>query len=301
MNLWIIITITAAFVQNLRSAMQKHLKGVMGTTGATFVRFGFGVPFAFFYWAILFTLTGSIMPSVSCAFFFWASIGALAQIGATFLLIYLFSFRNFTVGSAYSRTEPAQTAVFALIFFGEVLSGGAIIAICISITGVMLISVARSEITLKSLFLSILSRTSLIGLASGTLFGLSSVSYRAGILSVDHPFFMMQAATTLCYAILTQAILMFVWMTLRDRQELTKIAKAWKAGLLVGFFGATASFGWFSAFAIQHAALVKVVAQVEMIFTYCASVFFFKEKINRWEILGCVLITFGIITLLLIG
>jgi hypothetical protein len=46
MELWIPITIAAAFLQNLRSAAQKHLKAVMGTTGATFVRFGFGFPFA---------------------------------------------------------------------------------------------------------------------------------------------------------------------------------------------------------------------------------------------------------------
>ena len=46
MELWIPITIAAAFLQNLRSAAQKHLKSVMGTTGATFVRFGFGFPFA---------------------------------------------------------------------------------------------------------------------------------------------------------------------------------------------------------------------------------------------------------------
>ena len=41
---------------------------------------------------------------------------ALAQIGATFLLIHLFSYRNFAVGTAYSRTEPAQAAIFALAF-----------------------------------------------------------------------------------------------------------------------------------------------------------------------------------------
>ena len=49
MELWIPITVAAAFLQNLRSAAQKHLKGVMGTTGATFVRFGFGLPFALLF------------------------------------------------------------------------------------------------------------------------------------------------------------------------------------------------------------------------------------------------------------
>ena len=302
MNLWIVITVVAAFIQNLRSAVQKHLKGVMGNTGATFVRFGFGIPFAALYWVILFQLTDQIWPVIDISpFMLWASLAALAQISATFLLLYLFSFRNFVVGSAYSRTEPAQTAIFALILFGETVSNGAIVAIFVSIIGVMVISVARSEITMKSVLFSVFSRTALIGIGSGTLFGLSGAGYREAILSVDHPFFMMQAATTLLYAIFLQTVIMLLWMILRDRDELMRVINAWKIGILAGFFGATASFGWFSAFALQQAALVKVVAQIEMIFTYCASVLFFKEKINRLEIFGCALITLGIILLVLIA
>ena len=63
MELWIPITIAAAFLQNLRSAMQKHLKGVMGTTGATFVRFGFGFPFALAFVWVLNSLAGYELPA----------------------------------------------------------------------------------------------------------------------------------------------------------------------------------------------------------------------------------------------
>ena len=70
--------------------------------------------------------------------------------------------------------------------------------------------------------------------------------------------------------------------------------------LLVGFVGATASFGWFTAFALQQAALVKVVAQIEMLFTFASSIFFFKETLNRKEIIGCLLITAGILLLVLL-
>ena len=58
MEFWIPITIAAAFLQNLRSTAQKHLKGVMGTTGATFVRFGFGLPFATLFLAGAPTISG---------------------------------------------------------------------------------------------------------------------------------------------------------------------------------------------------------------------------------------------------
>lgn len=299
-SLWIPITIAAAFLQNIRSAMQKHLKSVMGTTGATFVRFGFGLPFAFVYWLILYKGFGLAAPTFNQSFLFWTFVAAMAQIGATFLLVYLFSFRNFAVGTAYSRTEPAQTAIFAALVFGEYISAGAILAIIISITGLMFISVARSEISMRSILMSLLKPTALIGLGSGTLFGVAAASYRAATLSLENTPFIMQASTTLCVAITLQSLVMLIWILARERTELAKIAKAWKPSLIVGFFGASASFGWFTAFTLQSAALVKVLAQVEMIFTFAASIFVFKESISRLEAVGCGLITLGIVVLVLV-
>ena len=44
MELWIPITIFAAFMQNLRSALQRSLKDTLDTSGATFTRFVYGAP-----------------------------------------------------------------------------------------------------------------------------------------------------------------------------------------------------------------------------------------------------------------
>lgn len=301
MELWIPITIAAAFLQNLRSATQKHLKGVMGTTGATFVRFGFGVPFALLFVAGLHIFAGYELPATNAGFFIWAIIGGLGQIGGTFLLVHLFSFRNFAVGTAYSRTEPAQAAVFGLIFLAETVSLGVVSAIAISVFGVMLISVARTEFSWRALLTSVGSRTALIGLASGTLFGISAVAYRAASLALGGPNFMMQAAVTLAYVIVFQTVVMGVWMLWQDRTEIGRIARAWKPSLFVGLVGASASFGWFMAMTLQQAAIVKSLAQIEMIFTFASSVFFFRETINRLEIAGCALIVGGILMLLATG
>jgi drug/metabolite transporter (DMT)-like permease len=55
------------------------------------------------------------------------------------------------------------------------------------------------------------------------------------------------------------------------------------------------------AMTLQQAAIVKALAQIELIFTFASSVFFFKEHINRTEIAGCALIVAGILLLLLLG
>jgi drug/metabolite transporter (DMT)-like permease len=302
MEFWAIITFGSAFLQNMRSALQKHLKGKMGTTGATFVRFGFGLPFAFLYLGLLHLAFDRPMPVPDGHFAVWAMLGALAQIAATFLLVHLFSFRNFAVGTAYSRTEPAQAALIALILFGETVRLPVVGAIGVSIVGVMLISVARTELTLKSLVTSLGSRTAIIGLTSGFFFGMSGISYRAASLSLEPslpaPDSIMQASFTLAVVIVIQTLTMLAWMVWREPGELSRIRAAWKTSVLVGFVGATASFGWFIAMTLQQVAVVKAVAQVEMLFTFASSVLVFKEKINRLEIAGCVLIVAGVLLLL---
>jgi drug/metabolite transporter (DMT)-like permease len=289
----------------MRSVLQKHLKGAMGTTGATFVRFAFGVPFAFFYLFIYAFWADKVLPSFNATFGLWVVVAALSQIVAQALLVHMFSYRNFTVGTAYSRTEPAQAALFGLLFLGEAVTVPALVAIVIAVFGVMLISVARTEFSLSSLVTSTFSKTAMLGLASGAFFGLAAVGYRSASLSLapdlSAPDFILQAGFTLACAILLQTVVMAVWIAFREREEFGRIMLAWKPSLATGFVGATASFGWFMAMTLQQAAIVKAVAQVEMLFTFASSVLIFKERINSKEALGCGLIVAGILVLLIQG
>ncbi len=304
MEPWILITIASAFLQNMRSSLQKHLKASLSTTGATFVRFGFGVPFSLFYLAIQVFGFHQPLPTPNQAFWLWECVGAFSQIAATFLLVHLFSFRNFAVGTAYSRTEPAQAAVFALMFLGETIHFGTVMAILISVLGVMLISVARTELTARSLVTSLLTRTAGLGLLSGTLFGMSGIAYRSASLalapSLPEPNYIMQASYTSTVVILMQTAFMLVWIAWREPEQFAAMRKAWKPALAVGFVGATGSFGWFMAMTLQHVSVVKALAQIEMLFTFATSVFIFKEQINRLEIAGCLLIVLGILALLIL-
>lgn len=301
MELWIFITLGAAFLQNLRSATQKHLKSVMGTSGATFVRFGFGLPFALFFLWILVAFSGHTIPAINLTFILWVVVGSFSQIAGTFLLVHLFSYRNFAVGTAYSRTEPAQAALFALIFFGEKVSIGSLAAIAISVLGVMLISVAHMQLSWRNMIASIFARNALIGLGSGAMFGVAAISYRAASLALGGPEFTMQAAVTLVWALSLQTLVMFTWLFIKERAELLRIAYAWKPSLFTGLTGASASFGWFMAMTLQQAAVVKALGQIEMVFTFAASVLYFGEKINRIETTGCILIVTGILVLVLLG
>ena len=301
MELWIPITIFAAFCQNLRTAMQKHLKGRLGNTGATFVRFGYGAPFAVLYAAVLHFVLKNPLPEPTATLLIAGALGGLAQIVATFLLIYLFSFRNFAVGTAYSKTEPIQAALFGLVVLGEYVTWTAAVCIMVGITGVIVISLARVPLTVSGVRSSLIGRPALIGLASAAFFGASAVAYRTASLSLEGTSVAMQAATALVYATLFQTLAMTLWMSVREREELRASLRAWRAAIWVGAAGVAGSIGWFTAMTLQNVAYVRALAQIELVFTFLASWFVFKEVITRSEIAGCVLIVAAVLGIILFG
>ena len=299
MELWVVITLAAAFLQNLRSLLQRHLKGVLSNTGATFVRFGFGLPVGLILLATIAFAGDGDLPVPSLPFAAWVALAAAAQIAAQVLLLYTFGFRNFVVGTAYSRTEPAQAALFGLLLLGEQSGIGTLLAIAVSIAGVMLLSVARTAFSLKALFTGFLTRTALLGLSSGALFGVAAVAYRAASLALEgEAGFVPRAATTLVAALVLQTVAMLAWMAWRERPQFAAIRLAWRPAAATGVVGALASFGWFMAMTLQQAAVVKAVAQVEMLFALATSVIVFREHVNLREIAGSALIVAGILALL---
>ena len=297
MGLWIPVTIAAAFFQNLRSALQKFLKGRMGTTGATFARFGFGLPFALLYLGLYVGATGETLPALNAGFLFAALSGGIAQILATFLLVYLFGFRNFMVGTAYSKTEPIQAAFFAFLILGEAIAPLGLLAVVAGVVGVMMISLGQRAP--RDVLKGLATREAAIGILSGTLFGASAVAFRGASLALGDGTILMRALLTLAVTLAIQTAVMLVWMLLRDRDELSRVLKAAGPSLLVGLMGATASAGWFTAMTLQKVAYVRALGQIELVFTFLSSVLWFRERITRLEFAGSAVIVCAI--LLLIG
>ena len=87
----------AAFLQHLRAALQKHLKGRLSTYGATYARFVYAVPFVAIYVAVLAGPLDMPVPVAGAPFVLYTLVGASAQIIATFLLIHLFSYKNLPI------------------------------------------------------------------------------------------------------------------------------------------------------------------------------------------------------------
>jgi drug/metabolite transporter (DMT)-like permease len=285
--LWAIFTLIAAAAQTARNAMQRELTTTLGTVGATHVRFLFGFPFALLFLFGLLAVTGDRLPAVPSAFWPWVVGGALGQIAATALMLSAMGERSFVVAYAYIKTEPVQVALFGLIFLGDKVTPLSAAAILIATVGVIAIS-------LKPRTGAGTTRSTLIGLAGGTMFALSAISYRGAILSLDISDFVLAATFTVTVGLVIQAALLSAYLALRDPEVLRAIARAWKPSLFAGFMGAFASEFWFLAFAITTAANVRTLALVEVLFAQGVTRFVFKQPTTQREAIGIALVVIGV-------
>lgn len=294
MELWIPLTIAAAFLQNVRSLLQKQLTAKLSTNGASYCRFVFALPFAVAYYLLV--ASRMDMPAPHSVFLLYCLIGGVAQILGTVFLIASFSYRNFAVGTAYSKTESVQAALFGIVLLGEAVAPLSFVAIVLSLAGVVIMTLRDGSVSPLAMFTS---PAGLYGIASGATFAIAAVSYRAASVSLGHESFIAASATTLLCVLFIQTSLMGLWLLWRETGQLSKVAGQWQQAILVGLTGMLASAGWFAAMTLQNAAYVRALGQIELLFTFLTSLLLFRERSTLPEVLGISLLISGILLLLL--
>jgi len=301
MELWIPITIAAAFLQNLRSALQKHLKGRLSTAGAAYARFVYAWPFALAYVWGLHGIGGLAWPAPNGLFLLYTVLGGLTQILFTVLLLWMFSFRSFAVGTTFSKLEVVMVAGLGAAILGDGLGLVAILAVTISAAGVVCLSMDRTRLTLGALFSGLAEKPTLIGFACAACLGASVIFFRGGALALGHDSVAMAAGYTFAIAVVLQTLMMGVWIRWREPGEFTKVLRHWRWAAPVGVAGALGSVCWFTAFTMQNATYVRALGQIELVFTFAVTVAVFREQVSRMEIAGILLVASAIFLLLLAG
>ena len=291
--LWAVFTVIAAAGQVLRNAQQKELTVSLGTVGATHVRFLFGLPFGILFLVIVLAATGLPLPELNSSMLAWTVTAALAQIGATALLLAAMRDRSFVVITAYAKTEAMQVALFGLLFLGDRVTLSLAAAILVATIGVLLVSWPRS--TGGDAFTW---KPALLGIGSGALFAIAAIGYRGGIRALDTPSFVLGATTTLAVGLTIQTIVLSAYLYVFDRNTLYAIFRLWRPSMLAGFTGAFASQMWFLAFALETAAKVRTLALIEIPMAQVLSRNLFKQKLASREAVGIALIVLGVALLL---
>ncbi len=299
MELWIPLTVAAAFLQNIRSALQKHLQGRLSTLGAAYVRFLYAWPLALIYFFAVLGFSGEPLPATGADFWLYAAAGGICQILFTVFLLWLFSLHNFAVGTTLSKLETIMVAIFGLILLGDRLTPAVVLAIALSSLGLVVMSAGQAKLGLRNLLAGLWRLPTLVGLACAAWLGMSVVLFRAASLSLGLDDFILSASFTLLIVLTLQSLLMGLLIGLREPGQLNLVFKHWRPAALVGFCGGLASIGWFSAFTLQNATYVRALGQIELVFAFVASLLFFREKVTRLEVAGIILISAAIFVILL--
>ncbi len=299
MGLWIWVTIGAAIGQTVRSAYQKKLKAPIGDLGASYVRFSYAVPFAVIWMFAYSGWSGVHLPQLNVPFLIWVTLAGVTQIIFTVLLVTLFSHRSFAAGTAFSKTEVIQAAIFEAIILGHLVNLQVGLAIVIGVAAVMLLSLAKAKLTIGNLRAALFTRQTAIGLGSGAFLGFCTVAYRAASDSLESDDLLTRASFTAAVSVIIQSVLMGVWMLRRAPDELKKTFIYWRDSSIVGLSGAISTACWFTAFSLYAVAPVRAVGQIELLFVLGISFFFFREKPTRTELMAIILLVVSIVMVLL--
>lgn len=293
--MWIGFTLLAAWFQSMRTAYQNSLSKQEGTLHATLARSLFGLPFVLLYAAACYLIVGPLTSSPTSFFYFIGASGAIAQIIATYLMLYLFKQASFTSGTLFAKTEALLAALLAAAFLGDSLTWGAWLAIAIGVLGIGVLSFKHSHKKSR-----LMDKASLLGLACGFCFALTSVSAGFASSLLEGPVFT-RAAITLIYVLGVQSLILWTLQAYQSKHLLTPFRTAITLSSQVGLLSALGSIGWFTAFSLINPALVKTLGQIEVIGTLYYSKYRFKEALTKQEWFGGGLIILSVIIVALLG
>src|SRR5262245_37221820 len=172
---------------------------------------------------------GQGLPRPPPMFWPWVVVGAVAQVGATLLMLAAMTDRSFVVVYAYIKTEPVQVALFGLVFLGDAVTPVLAAAIVTATAGVVMMAIKRD--TPSSLM------ATLLGLAAGAMFALSAAGFRGAILRLDGSSYVMAATLTVVVGLMLQSVFLSFYLRLRNPGVLTVIMRAWRPSLFCGVHG----------------------------------------------------------------
>jgi drug/metabolite transporter (DMT)-like permease len=287
--LWIPFTLLAAFMQAWRNAFQKQLSKDVSVAGVTLARFIWASPLAALYLAGLYQWQPVALPTFNHRFVFFIVSAAVAQIIATALMVKLFKLRNYAIGAGLAKSEAILAAILGVAFFSESLSLLGWAGVLLGAVAVFLLNGA----SWRQLSWPVL----LLGISSGLSFALTSLWVRQASLALGLPF-PHGAAWVLLVVILLQTLILLSYLLWRERSTLLALWRRPRLTLLISISSCIGSIGWFTAMSLESVALVKTLGQVEVLFMLLISAFFFKEKLQRTDHGGLVLIVLAAIAVM---
>lgn len=293
--IWLPAALFGGLFQAWRTAIQQRLRSDLSVSGAGLVRYLYGVPFALAFAAIWLRVQGQHIPAMTLDYLGLAAAGGVTQMAGTILLIMAFGHRGFVVGTAFSKTEAMQAALVTALLLDEHLPLLAWAGILSGVAGVLTLALAGRGITVRQIWQSLGQPAALCGLGAGSMFACAAIAIKLATAELDGLDIVGSALVTLVVVMTLQTALHLAWVAARDRDTLSAVARSWRNSTQVGLLSALGSGCWYTGFAAAPAALVRIVGQVEVIFTIGFAHFYLREPVRWREAVGLLLVTVGVV------
>ncbi|MBN8830392.1 MAG: EamA family transporter [Sphingomonadales bacterium] len=298
--IWLPASLIAGGLQAWRTAIQRKVGQSLSVNAAGLVRYLYGLPFALLFVILYHGVFGAGgVPMLSPIGLLFCAAGGLAQIIATNLLLMTFGERNFVVGTAYAKTEAAQGAIISWVLLGDALSPLAWAGVVAGVVGIMVLSTGGKRMGPDAFIRALGAPAARYGLASGFFFALTAVAIRRATMDVATPDPISAALTVLTVTVAMQTLLQGAFLAWREPAQMRAVFTTWRVSGQVGLLSSLGSAFWFTGFATAPIALVRIVGQIEIVFTLSLAHYYLREPLKTSEVAGLLLVVSGVLLALL--
>ena len=184
------------------------------------------------------------------------------------------------------------TALIGTLFFTEKITLLGWLAILVAMGGVILMLLGKLGATVfatrgEALSHLLLGRPAQVALACALLFSFSYLFLRAATLELgEQNHFLWRSAWTVVLATVMQVVCLGLWLARTEPAVFRQMGPMRGIASFIGLTSALGSIGWYTAFALQNAAYVRAVGQIEAVFMLTISWLYFRERITALELTG---------------
>ena len=108
------------------------------------------------------------------------------------------------------------------------------------------------------------------------------------------------ALVTLAITVALQTVMQGAFLAWREPAQMRAVFTTWRVSGQVGLLSSLGSAFWFTGFATAPIALVRIVGQIEIVFTLGLAHYYLREPLKTSEVTGLLLVVSGVL-LALVG
>jgi len=187
---------------------------------------------------------------------------------------------------ALSKTDAVQAAFFEILLLSFVPDINLVIAITIGFFAIFFLGCSGPVGNISRRLFSGPSVS--LGLLAGLCLSSCSVFYRIAMEALPELNIIEKAMLTASIAVLLQTFIMGAALLLWRPTELLACLRSWRRSSVVGSITSITTVLWFIAFSMMGAAQVRMLDQIEIMFSLLFSVFFLKKRCIQWSCLESV-------------